>query len=601
MGPYLVELSENGANHDSSSQERDRNQGMFDDDEVFNSNQARADEFIAYAMQADLRHKLIEFAARHRPGGGVVRRLHRAVRGSYNINWRLDFEGGGGSVMFHVPLAGAVTFPEEKIRAEVATMRLVRAHTTIPVPEVYHWGTAADNPVGTGPFILMEYIEHDSYLTDMIRDPTDGSDRHGLRRDLPEGKLLKAYRHMANIVLQLSRLEGTAVGYPALDDDDDGNNNNKGAPPPSPTPTPSPRGPPWQVRNRPVSHNMNDLVASAGLPPCLLPAGDRTFATEGDWASALADMHLAHLAFQRNDAVLGAPDARDKYVARQLFRRLAAGGRLTGGGGDGGNDCDGVSPVPSATGGKKTEEEEGERFTLWCDDMRPASVLLDGNDEVVGVIDWEMSYFAPASYSHDPPWWLCLAKPEYWKPGLDHFFAGFERCLGVFLRAMEIEEAELEGSRTSADVATAKAPATATTGPALKSRMGALDSCGTGTSASWPPPPLPLSVRMRRSWESRKFFVNYAARKAWAFDPIYWKYIDPKYFGENREGGYEGRLGLLSEHEKEQMELFVERKVEESGGFSMVEWEPEDARLLLQACLKGTLGQREIAKPREIY
>ncbi|ROW13110.1 hypothetical protein VPNG_05938 [Cytospora leucostoma] len=553
---------------------------MFDDDEVVTHNAERADEFIAYAMQADLRQKLIELAGRHRPGGGgAVRKLHRAVRGSYNINWRVEFEDGG-SVMFHVPLPGSVAFPEEKVRAEVATMRLVRARTSIPVPEVYHWGAAADNPAGTGPFIIMEYVEHESCLADMIRDMTDDTDSHGLARDMPEGRLLKAYRHMANIVLQLSAIEGDAIGYPTLLVDEEGNN---GSPSPSPSSSPS-----WRVTTRPVSHNMNELVASGGLPPGLLPAGDRTFKAEKDWTSALADMHLAHLAFQRNDAVLGPPDARDKYVARQLFRRLAASGRLTGdenrsGAGGAGRDGEEVS--------EEEDEQREERFKLWCDDMRPASVLLDGDENVVGVIDWEMSYFAPASYAYDPPWWLCLAKPEYWRPGLGDFFVGFERYLGVFLRAMEMEEEEV-ALRERARAAGCSALDRLCVGAAdLR-----LDDTGVPARRSSPP----LSVRMRRSWEGGRFFVNYAARKAWAFDPIYWKYIDPKYFGENVEGGYEGRLKLLSEREKEQMELFVERKVEESKEVKLVEWDPEDARVLLQACLEGDLGQGAIPEPREI-
>ncbi|ROV98280.1 hypothetical protein VSDG_04426 [Cytospora chrysosperma] len=548
MDPHWGGLSRNAVTHDNPYLERDRDHGMFDDDEVVTTNQERSDEFIAYALQLDLRYKLIEFASQYRPGGGLATRLHKAIRGSFNINWRLEFEDGG-SIMFHVPLPGSVTFPDEKIRAEVATMKLIRTNTSIPVPEVYHWGMAADNPVGTGPFIIMEYIEHKSYLVDMIRDQTDETDRHGLSHDLPEERLLKAYRHMARIVLQLSTLESTAIGYPTLVDEKD-------------APSAS-----VKVNSRAVSHNMNELVASGGLPPNLLPAQDKTFSTGKEWMSALADMHLAHFAFQRNDAVLGPPDARDKYVARQLFRRLAASGRLTG---------DSISPPPAGRG--------AERFKLWCDDMRPASVLLDENEEVVGVIDWEMSYFAPASYTYDPPWWLCLAKPEYWKPGVEHFFEGFERCLGVFLRALEMEEAALEGARAA--------------GPGLESRMRAMDLNG---QSGTPEPPLPLlSARMRRNWESGMFFVNYAARKAWAFDPIYWKYIDPKYFGENREGGYEGRLGLFSDSEKEQMELFVERKVEESKRIKLVEWKPEDAELLLKACLEGTLGQSKIAEPRGI-
>ncbi|KUI56245.1 Altered inheritance of mitochondria protein 9, mitochondrial [Cytospora mali] len=569
MDPHLGEWSPNGVTHDSPCLERDRDHGMFDDDEVVTSNQARSGEFIAHAMQTGLRYKLIDFVRRHRPGGGAARRLHRAIRGSYNINWRVEFDDGR-SVMFHTPLPGSVAFPDEKIRAEVAAMEIIRAGTSIPVPEVYHWGMAADNPVGTGPFIIMEYIEHTSYLVDMIRDTTDESDNHGLRKGLSEERLLKAYRHMANIVLQLSTIESTVIGYPTLTGDDHNASSSSSSSSPSSSLSSSQSSPSWQVNTRPVSHNMNELVASGGLPPYLLPPKDKTYPTEKDWTSALADMHLTHLAFQRNDAVLGRPDARDKYVARQLFRRLAASGRLT-----------------KTTGGSAGGQgQDGEKFKLWCDDMRPASVLLDEDENVVGVIDWEMSYFAPASYTYDPPWWLCLAKPEYWKPGLGDFYEGFGRCVGVFLRALEMEEAAMsKRSRTGG-------------GLGFESRLGAMRLDGNEVSE---PSPFSLSARMRHNWESGSYFVNYAARKAWAFDSIYWKYIDPMYFGENREGGYEGRLGLFSESEKEQMERFIDRKVEELKDVRLVKWEPEDAKMLQRACLEGTLGQREIAKPRVIY
>ncbi|KIH93607.1 hypothetical protein SPBR_09178 [Sporothrix brasiliensis 5110] len=39
-------------------------------------------------------------------------------------------------------------------------MRYVAAKTSIPVPHVYHYGIADENPVGLGPFIIMDYIDH---------------------------------------------------------------------------------------------------------------------------------------------------------------------------------------------------------------------------------------------------------------------------------------------------------------------------------------------------------------------------------------------------------------------------------------------------------
>lgn len=52
--------------------------------------------------------------------------------------------------------AGIVPFPDEKVRYEAAVMRYIAANTTIPVPHVYHHATAAENPIGIGPFIIMD-------------------------------------------------------------------------------------------------------------------------------------------------------------------------------------------------------------------------------------------------------------------------------------------------------------------------------------------------------------------------------------------------------------------------------------------------------------
>ena len=55
----------------------------------------------------------------------------------------------------------------------------------------------------------------------------------------------------------------------------------------------------------------------------------------------------------------------------------------------------------------------------------------------------------------------------------------------------------------------------------------------------------------------------YAARKTWAFDGIYWKFLDEGFFGTNEGGGYKPRLGPLSRSQVEDMEVLVERKVRE--------------------------------------
>ena len=51
-----------------------------------------------------------------------------------------------------------------------------------------------------------------------------------------------------------------------------------------------------------------------------------------------------------------------------------------------------------------------------------------------------------------------------------------------------------------------------------------------------------LSQRMRESWENGQFWANYAARKSWAFDAVFWSWINVKYFGEG--DWFEDRIKL---------------------------------------------------------
>lgn len=120
---------------------------------------------------------------------------------------------------------------------------------------------------------------------------------------------------------------------------------------------------------------MNDLMRRECLPRSKLPDANATFNTTFSYLEALADLNIEHLIHQRNDAVESADDYRRKYVARQLFRRLASDNRLSN---------------PSL---------ENRPFIIWCDDLRPANVLLNESMQIAGVVDWEFTYAAPAEFS----------------------------------------------------------------------------------------------------------------------------------------------------------------------------------------------------------
>lgn len=145
----------------------------------------------------------------------------------------------------------SVPFPEEKVRYEVATMRYVAAKTTIPVPHVYHYGTAAENPTGLGPFIIMDYIEHHQNMSRELLEPERAPDQRPiLDPDISEEKLEFLYSQVASILLQLFSLKFPRIG--SLIEKEGGGT--------------------ISVDGRPLIANMNDLVVHTSAPAGILPS-----------------------------------------------------------------------------------------------------------------------------------------------------------------------------------------------------------------------------------------------------------------------------------------------------------------------------------------
>ncbi|KND87324.1 hypothetical protein TOPH_08057 [Tolypocladium ophioglossoides CBS 100239] len=239
-------------------------------------------------------------------------------------------------------------------------------------------------------------------------------------------------------------------------------------------------------------------------------------------------MHLAQLTFQQNDAILDEEDARDKYVARQLFRRLASSGRL-------------------AIGFDAEKEHDSESiFRLYSEDLRPSNVLIDKDLHVVGVIDWEFAYVAAAQFSFDPPWWLLLMSPDYWPDGYISWMEAYEPRLNTFLSVLEQEEKKMPRKATGER-------------PLPNGRD------------------VPLSKRMRERWESQSWMINYAARNSWAFDFLFWRFLDPNFLGHNEDGEHRARLHLLTEEQIGAMEAFVKMKIERLKDRTLVEWDHDSA------------------------
>ena len=81
------------------------------------------------------------------------------LHGSYNLCQKFVFSDNSTWLLrFPGVRAICADYADEKITIEVEVLSLIRERTSIPVPKVYSWGLAADNPLGLGAFILMEFI-----------------------------------------------------------------------------------------------------------------------------------------------------------------------------------------------------------------------------------------------------------------------------------------------------------------------------------------------------------------------------------------------------------------------------------------------------------
>ncbi|PWY80878.1 phosphotransferase family protein [Aspergillus sclerotioniger CBS 115572] len=412
----------------------------------------------------------------------------------------------GGSAIIRFAKPGATMFPEEKIRNEVAAIRYIQDHTSIPVPFILHWGTAEESPPGMSPFIIMEYIDHESNMSRVLNMPgLTIEDRPRLDPNIDPAKLEMLYGQLADILLQLNRLSFDRIG--SLERVDEFT---------------------YQVTRQPLSIHMNELVRLGTLPRSSLPHG--TFETASSYYDALAELHIDHLTHQRNDAIESDTDCRRKYIARQLFRKLSGDRRLT-------------SP---------TQHPESGSFRLWCDDLRPSNVLLNADLQIVGVIDWEFTYAAPAEFSSAPPWWLLLEQPEYWPGGLEEWTGIYDYRLKTFLKVLIAREDTLiDSGRLSEDRR--------------------------------------LSGPMRQSWQSGDFWVSYAVRKSFAFDAIFWQKLDERFFGSTTtpEDSWKKRIELLDDKQKEEMQFIVEKKL--AGMKSRVlTWQPDEESKLGVHCITGS-------------
>lgn len=141
---------------------------MCFDDVAWERRETIQDAWVHELFKEETLMAIGEFILKHRRG--VPIELCDPKAGAFNVSFRMKFEDGGSTII-RFPKLGATMFPDEKVRNEVDILRYIQQHTTIPVPFVLHWGTKEENPLGLGPFIIMEYIDHVMDLSDVLNTP----------------------------------------------------------------------------------------------------------------------------------------------------------------------------------------------------------------------------------------------------------------------------------------------------------------------------------------------------------------------------------------------------------------------------------------------
>ncbi|KAL4933269.1 uncharacterized protein BDV17DRAFT_279059 [Aspergillus undulatus] len=108
---------------------------------------------------------------------------------------------------------------DQKICHEVAVMQFPKNNTSIPVRSIIAWGLANENPLGIGPFILMEFVEGQPLDEIPVDRSNESEGIRILRSNISNGELEIIYRLVANILLELSAHEFPRIGSLSLTTD----------------------------------------------------------------------------------------------------------------------------------------------------------------------------------------------------------------------------------------------------------------------------------------------------------------------------------------------------------------------------------------------
>ncbi|KAJ5633892.1 hypothetical protein N7528_001734 [Penicillium herquei] len=323
----------------------------------------------------------------------------KPLHGSFNWALKVVFSDGTAWIV-RFPRIGYISkdIMDEKVAMEVSTLRLLRSQTTIPVPNVRAWGTAADNTLGVGPFIMMDFIEGKTLL-ELLLDPDAENPTRHMREDISLDNVTRIYQQMANFMLQMYHINFDKIGS-------------------LPWPETEATGPP-----RPLTLKAHEMRHITGVDVF----GDRTkgFASADEYIKHLVNENWMHVNKQKM-GIQHKDHARMLYGAWQVMRRLVE------------------------TGDFINENYNTSQFKLICDDLGLANLIVRSEEDltVVGVVDLEWSYVGPAQMAGSAPYWLLQDRPTSpvwdWKDGRRSAAGNrYFRHLRLYMRILEEEEAKV--------------------------------------------------------------------------------------------------------------------------------------------------------------
>ncbi|KAL4892018.1 hypothetical protein BDV59DRAFT_202919 [Aspergillus ambiguus] len=307
----------------------------------------------------------------------------------FTVKARLRWKDGGKDWLIRFTFSGRSSFIDEKVQNEAVAMKFVALSTPIPVPRVIAYGTAADNPTGLGPFIIMTWVEGKK-MSDILWNKGDRSSEDN-------DTIMEAlYGQMAELLLELWKLNFDKIGSLAQTEM---------------TRTIS-------ASRRPSSQGISELSRVCDLSDHIGPS--KIYHSAVDYVSSLLELQSIRL--QRQQATIGdtAP-YREQYTALHLMKAIA------------------LNFV--------SRTENYGPFKLFAEGLRPENVLVDDSLQVTGVINWEFCYSAPVQFAGSMPDWLLPDAPHVFikQRGLRAFLETYIAEASTFLNNIGYDE--IKGSR----------------------------------------------------------------------------------------------------------------------------------------------------------